>query len=78
MTAKAVSLGRVRAVLVLGSATVALAPGQKTTVSIRVNGSAVGLARRGRLRTRLQIASTDAAGNSATRSLAVGLRIPRR
>jgi Ca2+-binding RTX toxin-like protein len=77
MTAKAVSLGRVRAVLVLGSATVALAPGQKTTVSIRVNGGAVGLARHGRLPTRLQVASTDAAGNSATRSVAVGLRIPR-
>jgi Ca2+-binding RTX toxin-like protein len=78
VTAKAVSLGRVRAVLVLGSATVALTPGGKTTVSIRMNGGAVGLARHGRLPTRLQIASTDAAGNSAARSVAVGLRIPRR
>ncbi len=78
VTAKAVSLGRVRAVLVLGSATVALAPGQKTTVSIRVNGGAVGLTRHGRLPARLQVASSDAAGNSAARSVAVGLRIPRR
>lgn len=77
VTAKAVSLGRVRAVLVLGSATVALAPGQKTTVSIRVNGGAVGLARHGRISTTLQVASSDAAGNSAARSVAVGLRIPR-
>jgi hypothetical protein len=77
VTAKAVSLGKARAVLVLGSATVALAPGQKTTVSIRLNGLAVGLARHGRLPARLQVASSDAAGNSAARSVAVGLRIPR-
>lgn len=78
VTAKAVSLGRVRAVLVLGSATVALAPGQKTTVSIRVNGAAVSLARHGMLPARLQVVSSDAAGNSAARSVAVGLRFPRR
>lgn len=77
-TAKAVKLGRVRAVLVLGSATVNLAPGQRKTVSVRVNGAAAGLARRGRLPARLQVASSDAAGNSAARSVAVGLRIPRR
>jgi Ca2+-binding RTX toxin-like protein len=78
VTAKVVSLGKVRAALVLGSATVALAPGQMTTVSIRINGGAVGLARHGRLPARLQVASSDAAGNSAARSVAVGLRIPRR
>jgi Ca2+-binding RTX toxin-like protein len=78
VTAKAVSLGKVRAVLILGSARVALAPGQKMTVSIRVIGGAVGLARRGRLPARLQVANSDAAGNSAARSVSVSLRIPRR
>lgn len=76
-TAKAVSLGRVRAVLVLGSATVNLAPGQRTTVSVRVNGGAAGLARHGKVPARLQVGSSDAAGNSAARSVAVALRIPR-
>jgi Ca2+-binding RTX toxin-like protein len=76
-TAKAVKLGRVRAVLVLGSATVDLAPGQTTTVSVRINGGAVGLASHGRLPARIQVASSDAAGNSAAGSAAVGLRIPR-
>jgi Ca2+-binding RTX toxin-like protein len=76
-TAKAISLGKVRVVLVLGSATVALAPGQRMTVSVRVNAAAAGLSRHGRLLARLQIASSDAAGNSAATSVAVGLRIPR-
>ncbi len=77
-TAKAVRLGKVRAVLVLGSATVNLAPGQRKTVSVRVNGGAAGLANHGKLPTRIRVASSDAAGNSAARSVAVGLRIPRR
>ena len=76
-TAKAVRLGKVRAVLVLGSAKVALSAGQRKTVSVRVNGAATGLASHGRLAARVRIASSDAAGNSAARSLAVGLRIPR-
>jgi hypothetical protein len=76
-TAKAVKLGRVRAVLVLGSATVGLAPGQTTTVSVRINGGAVDLASHGRLPARIQVRSSDAAGNSAAGSAAVGLRIPR-
>ena len=75
-TAKAVRLGRVRAVLVLGSATVNLAPGQSTTVSVRVNRGAADLANHGKLPTRIQVSSSDAAGNSAARSVAVGLRIP--
>jgi Ca2+-binding RTX toxin-like protein len=77
-TAKAVRLGKVRAVLVLGSAKVNLAPGQKRTVSVRVNGAAAGLAARGKLPARVRVASSDGVGNSSARSLAVGLRIPRR
>jgi Ca2+-binding RTX toxin-like protein len=77
-TARAVKLGKVRAVLVLGSTMVNLAPGQRTTVSVRLTGGAVGLAAQGRIPARVRIASFDAAGNSAARSVAVSLRIPRR
>jgi hypothetical protein len=75
-TAKAVRLGKVRAVLVLGSKTVRLRPGQHSTVSIRLAGAA-GLAKHGKLSARVREASSDAAGNLAARSLTVGLRIPR-
>jgi Ca2+-binding RTX toxin-like protein len=77
-TAKAVRLGKVRAVLVLGSAKVFLAPGQRTTLSVPLNRAAVGLSNHGTLAARIQVSSTDAAGNTAARSVAVGLRIPRR
>jgi len=76
-TANAVKRGKVRAVLVLGSAMVDLAPGQRMTVSVRVNGAAASLATHGRLPARIKVADSDAAGNSATRSAAVGLLIPR-
>ena len=77
-TANAVRLGKVRAVLVLGSATVTLAPGQSKTVSVRVNHGAVGLSHHGKLSTRIQVSSSDAAGNTAAGSTAVGLPIPGR
>jgi Ca2+-binding RTX toxin-like protein len=76
-TAKAVRLGKVRAVLVLGSKTVALRPGQQTTVSVRLAGAG-SLAKHGKLAARVREASSDAAGNLAARSLKVGLRIPHR
>jgi hypothetical protein len=75
-TAKAVKLGKVRAVLVLGSATVSLAPGQSMTVPVRVNGGAAALARNGKLSTRIQVSSSDAAGNMAAGTMDVGLRFP--
>ena len=77
-TAKPVRLGRVRAVLVLGSARVDLSPGQRKTVSVQVNRAAAALSRHGVLASRIEVSSTDAAGNTAARSVAVGLRIPRR
>ena len=77
-TAKAVRLGTVRAVLVLGSAKVSLTSGQRKTVSVRVNRGAAGLAHDGRLPTRIRVSSSDAAGNSVAGSVAVGLRIPGR
>jgi Ca2+-binding RTX toxin-like protein len=76
-TARAVRLGKVRAVLVLGSTNVALGPGQARTASVRVSNAAAGLASHGRLPARISVSSSDAAGNSAARSFAVGLRFPR-
>jgi hemolysin type calcium-binding protein len=76
-TAKAVRLGKVRAVLVLGSKTVSLKPGQQTIVSVRLAGAAA-VAKHGKLAVRVREASSDASGNLAARSLRVGLRIPRR
>jgi Ca2+-binding RTX toxin-like protein len=76
-TAKPVHVGKLRARLVLGSARVDLAPGEKRTVSLRLSGAVAGLAVHGELAARIQVASSDAAGNSAARSLTVGLRIPR-
>jgi len=75
-TAKAVNLGRFRAALVLGSKSVDLAPGQRMSVSVRID-AATGLASHGKLATRVQVESSDDAGNSAVRALTVGLRIPR-
>ena len=75
-TAKAVGLGQVRAVLVLGSAAVNLAPGQSKTVPVRVNGGAAALARNGKLSTRVQVSSSDAAGNTVAGHVDVGLRFP--
>ena len=77
-TAKAVKLGKLRTVALLGSKSVKLAAGQQATVSIRLAGGAATLARRGKLAARVSIASSDASGNVATRSVAVGLKVPRR
>jgi hypothetical protein len=76
-TAGAVRLGRVRATVVLGSRSVSLRGGQRRTLSIPLADGVAGLARRGRLATRVQIATRDAAGNEASRRVAVNLRIPR-
>jgi Ca2+-binding RTX toxin-like protein len=77
-TAKAVRLGGVRAVLVLGSKSADLRPGQRSTVSVRLVGGAAELRRHGMLPVRARIATQDAAGNFAVRSVALGLRFPRR
>jgi Ca2+-binding RTX toxin-like protein len=76
-TARTIRLGRVRAVLVLGSNTVSLRGGQRSTLSIPLAAGAATLARHGRILTRVQIATRDAAGNAASRRVAVSLRIPR-
>jgi Ca2+-binding RTX toxin-like protein len=77
-TAKAVRLGEVRGVVVLGSKSVDLGPGQQATVRIRLASGAAGLAKRGKLPVRVRVASSDATGNSAEKSVAIALRIARR
>jgi Ca2+-binding RTX toxin-like protein len=76
-TARIIRLGRVRAMLVLGSNSVSLRGGQRRTLSIPLAAGAATLARHGTVSTRAQIATRDAAGNAASRRVAVSLRIPR-
>ncbi len=76
-TVRTIRLGRVRAMLVLGSKSVSLRGGQRRTLSIPLAAGAATLARHGSISTRLQIATRDAAGNAASRRVAVNLRIPR-
>ena len=76
-TGRTIRLGRVRATLVLGSGSVSLRGGQRSTLSIPLAAGVATLARHGRISTRVQIATRDAAGNAASRRVAVSLRIPR-
>jgi Ca2+-binding RTX toxin-like protein len=77
-TAKAVKLGKLRAVALLGSKRVRLAAGKRATVSIRLAGGAASLARHGKLAARVRVASSDASGNAAERTAAIRLSLPRR
>src|SRR5580765_2211259 len=76
-TVRTIRLGRVRAMLVLGSNSVSLRAGQRRVLSIPLAAGAGTLARHGSVSTRVQIATRDAAGNAASRRVAVNLRIPR-
>ena len=76
-TGRTIRLGRVRATLVLGSGSMSLRGGQRRTLSIPLAAGVATLARHGRISTRVQIATRDAAGNAASRRAAVSLRIPR-
>ncbi|HVQ60407.1 MAG TPA: calcium-binding protein [Solirubrobacterales bacterium] len=69
-TAKSVRLGARKAILKLGSAKLDLAPGATATAKVRLNRRAAALLERGKLPVRVRIASTDAAGNAASGSLA--------
>ena len=77
-TAKAVRLGKVRAPVVLGSSSVEIDGGDRATVRVRLARGTAGLANRGKLKARVRIGSSDAAGNVAEGTAAVGLRIPNR
>jgi Ca2+-binding RTX toxin-like protein len=76
-TARTIRVRRARAALVLGSKSLTLRGGQSGTLSIRLAAGVAALARRGKLATRVQIVTRDAAGNSATRRVTRNLRIPR-
>jgi Ca2+-binding RTX toxin-like protein len=76
-TAKAARIGGLRAVVVLGSKSVRLAAGGKTTASIRIARGAAALAQRGKLPAKIRIVSSDSAGNTATRTVPVTLKISR-
>jgi hypothetical protein len=76
-TAKTVRVRRARAALVLGSKSLTLRGGQRGTLSIRLAAGVAALGRHGKLATRVQIATRDAAGNSASRRVTRNLRIPR-
>jgi Ca2+-binding RTX toxin-like protein len=76
-TARAVRVGGLRVVLVLGSKRVSLKGGQRATVSVTLIGGAARLASHGRIAARASIVSHDAAGNVATSSRAVSLAVPR-
>jgi hypothetical protein len=67
----------VRATVILGSRSVSLRGGNSATLSIRLATGVAGLVRHGRLSTRVQIATRDAAGNTATRRVGRSLRIRR-
>ena len=74
-TAKAAHLGSVSAVVVLGSKTVKIAGGKRMTAPVRLAPGAAALARGGKLATRVRLASSDAAGNTAVRTTATSLRL---
>lgn len=48
----------------------------EAALAVHLAPGAEGLAKHGKLAARLRIASADAAGNSATRTVAITLRIP--
>jgi hypothetical protein len=62
----------------LGTKTVKLGAGAKTTAAIRLSSRAAARAVRGRLAVRIQVKTVDAAGNTASRTVSTTLRVPRR
>jgi Ca2+-binding RTX toxin-like protein len=76
-TAKAVKLGKLKLVAVLGSKSVALKGGQTATVNVKLASGAARLARRGAIAARAQVVSTDAAGNVATSARRLTLSLPK-
>jgi Ca2+-binding RTX toxin-like protein len=64
--------------LVLGTKSVKLRGGAKTTASIRLSPRTSALARRGKLPVRIRIKTRDAAGNKASRTISATLKVPRR
>jgi Ca2+-binding RTX toxin-like protein len=76
-TAKAVSLGNGKRIVVLGTKSVKLAPGASTTVRVPLSRRAATLAKGGKLSVKALITSTDAAGNRASATKKLALKLPR-
>ena len=74
-TAKAARFGALRAVVVLGSTSVKLGHGGQATATIHLASGASTLAKRGKLPVRIRIATTDAAGNNASGTVASTLKV---
>ncbi|HEX6667703.1 MAG TPA: calcium-binding protein [Solirubrobacterales bacterium] len=75
-TAKAVKLGTVKAVVVLGSAKATLAAGATATAKVALKSSASALTKGGKLAATALITSTDAAGNTVNTTAPVALKVP--
>jgi hypothetical protein len=75
-SASQLAIGRVRAVVVLGTARYALRSGQTRTLRVRLARGATRLARRGRIPARIRAVTRDAAGNLAesTRRYTIAVR----
>ena len=77
LTAKPVAIGGVSARVVLGSARFTLRAGQRRTLTVSLPRALSRLARRGVVAASAQTVTRDAAGNVATRTVAISLRLAR-
>ncbi|HEX5609669.1 MAG TPA: hypothetical protein VFX45_06220 [Solirubrobacterales bacterium] len=75
VTARKVRLGGRKAIVKLGAAKIDVAPGASAVTKIRLNRRAAALLERGKLPVRVRIASSDAAGNTASSSLTRVLKL---
>jgi Ca2+-binding RTX toxin-like protein len=75
-TARPARIGKVKATLVLGSKTVKVSAGKTVKAPVSLSSVVAGIAKRGKLATRLRISSADSAGNAAARIVAVSLKLP--
>lgn len=76
-TASRVKVGGVRAVVLLGTKTVTLKTGQKTTVTVALTSGAAKFARKGKIAARATLWTTDAANNASSSSRRVSVALPR-
>lgn len=76
-TASRVKVGGVRAVVLLGTKTVTLKTGQKSTVTVALTSGAAKFARKGKIAARATLWTTDAANNATSSSRRVSVVVPK-
>ena len=76
ISSKAIRIGGQRVRVVLGNASYSLKAGEKKTVTVRLPKRVRKLAKNRKLAVRAQTITSDAAGNVATGSRSLTLRIP--